>query len=118
MTGERLLEIARSTGLREAMHGVSPHDARQLLLAFFKAAEEDVASIPPPFGIKPGMVVEHVPTRQVYRIMWIGRLRLPQGAWVPAVRYVKALESGGEEFYRPLSDFGNFILTTYGQTPT
>lgn len=39
-TPERLLEIARSTGLREAMHGVPPAAARELLAEFVRALAE------------------------------------------------------------------------------
>ena len=54
-----------------------------------------------------GMVIVHTPSGGKYRVMSFGKMRLSSGEWVEAARYI-SLTLLPEEFYRPLSDFGNF----------
>lgn len=56
--------------------------------------------------IQVGAIIVHRPTGTVYQVVGIGLARLPNGVWVRAAHYQP---SGMDvNYYRPLSDFGNF----------
>lgn len=58
--------------------------------------------------IVPGVVVRH-PRTGDYIIQSMGQMRLPSGEWVRAARYCSLHDVTCTEFYRAVSDFGNFL---------
>lgn len=54
-----------------------------------------------------GMYLMHRPTRGTYRVEGIGLMRTPTGQWVEAAHY--RADPGTALYYRPLTDFGNFV---------
>jgi hypothetical protein len=58
-----------------------------------------------------GAILCHTPTQKMYRVEGFGKMRLADGTWVRAARYVPTAPTDSayrQEFYRPLTDFGNF----------
>ena len=62
-------------------------------------------------------LIRHIPTGHVYQIQRIGGMRMPNGDWVKAARYVRLSkrssdstnpESDYEEYYRAVTNFENF----------
>lgn len=57
-------------------------------------------------SIQVGSFIEHVPTGNRYRVLGIGQMKLPNGAWTGSARYAPVESSA--EYHRQLSDFGHF----------
>lgn len=67
--------------------------------------------------IQPSAVVRHERTERNYQIAALGKIRTPSG-WIMAARYMVAGQTGGEEFYRRLDDFGGFVLVRAASSNT